>query len=291
MVVRIIKITVFFLFVAIQSKAQSLLDGIPSEEMESEKVSATFKSNRLLLGQTTETVKQGDMNFVVMHNFGPFSSGFYEFYGLDAANTALNFDFGLSDKINLTLGRSTYQKHFQTGLKWLAVQQSNKMPVSVAVFFANYVYGMKWPDEVQGFTAQHRFTYFSQLLIARKFGANFSWQIAPFYMHKNLVKRAGDSNNLLGLTSGGRYKLSNRVTLDAECSYLFPNQMESNYQNYVALGMEFDTGGHIFQLRISNTTSLFEPNFVSQSQNKWLDGDISFGFTINRRFTIYKSQK
>lgn len=105
-------------------------------------------------------------------------------------------------------------------------------------------------------------------------------------MHKNLVKLDADKNDIYMLMAGGRYKITNRVTVNAEYSFVLPEQIQSNYQNYLAVGVDLETGGHVFQLRLSNTTSLYEPNFMTKSQNRWLDGDISFGFTINRRFTI-----
>lgn len=287
---RILLFLCLFTFFSI-TFSQSLLDDLESGEPETNYTSATFKANRILLGQSVENIKTGELNFAVMHNFGPVNGGFYEFFGLDAANTALNFEYGVSDKLNIGVGRSTYQKYFQGNVKYKILAQSDKMPITVSVFAADYLYGIKWPEDETAFENKHRHSYLAQILIARKFSSSLSVQVTPTFIHKNLVKLDADNNDLLLILSGARLKLTNRVTVNAEYSFLLPNQMESDYKNYLAVGFDLETGGHVFQLRFSNTTSLYEPNFMTKSQNQWLDGDISFGFTINRRFTIVSNSK
>lgn len=282
-------ITVALMVAFFMLNAQSLLDELETQTSQFEYTSATFKANRIIMGQSVENVKTGELNFAVMHNFGPLSGGYYEFFGIDAANTALNFEYGASDKMNVGIGRSTYQRYTQFNGKYKAIAQSSKIPITVSVFGAGYIYGIYWNETQKFYDKKHRYSYLMQVLIARKFNDRLSLQVTPTYMHKNLVKFIADKNDIFAFMAGGRYKITNRVTVNAEYSYVLPNCIASDYQNYLALGVDLETGGHVFQLRLSNATSLYEPNFMTKSQNRWLDGDISFGFTINRRFSLYSN--
>jgi hypothetical protein len=278
------------LIATIHLNGQSLLDELPDENTSEnkEEVTSLFKSNRILLGHSVKNVNKGDLNFAVMHNFGAINTGFKEFYGLDGANTALNFDYGISDALNVGYGRSTYEKTFQGYLKQQVLQQSNRMPVALTLFASTYVYGMDWPEGESAFTNAHRLSYVTQLLVARKFTQGFTMQLSPTFIHKNLVKKTEDNNNIMIIAGGARLKLSQRTSISTEFSYVLPNQIASDYKNFLGFGINFDTGGHVFQLRLSNTTSLYETSYMTTSQSSWLDGDIHFGFTINRRFTLIK---
>jgi hypothetical protein len=52
--------------------------------------------------------------------------------------------------------------------------------------------------------------------------------------------------------------------------------------------VDIETGGHIFQLHLSNSAAMFERAFIHETNGNWLDGDIYFGFNISRVFTLNK---
>jgi hypothetical protein len=272
---------------ASQAYCQSLLDSIVQNDDISTEAMATFKANRLILGPTTENIAKGELNFAVLHNFGTFSSGFSEFFGLDNANTSLNFDYGLINNVNLGLARSTYQKTFEGYSKWRLLAQHQRVPLTASLYTAVYVNGTPFAPDNQVYQWQHRLSYLVQLLLARKFSSSLSAQVSPFYLHQNLVKLAADHNTIWGMFGGARYKLTNRLTVVAEFSWIPPSLMPQGVVNYFGTGLEMDTGGHVFQLRVSNTSGLFLPQIAAQTQNKWANGDIGFGFTINRRFNLH----
>src|SRR5580700_8746350 len=70
-----------------------------------------FRSTRLILSQTTETIKKNTLNFMVMHRFGDFAgkNGGGKFdWGLDdVADVYIGFEYGLTDNLNVDFGRST----------------------------------------------------------------------------------------------------------------------------------------------------------------------------------------
>jgi predicted porin len=140
---------------------------------------------------------------------------------------------------------------------------------------------MKWADTSRTNYFSSRMSYTAQLLIARKFSNAFSLQLTPTYVHKNLVELRTDQNDIFSIGIGGRYKVSQRTSLNAEYFYLLPGTTADNYENCLSLG--------VFQIRLTNAQPMVEPGFITETSDKWLDGGIFLGFTINRVFTVVKS--
>ena len=111
-------------------------------------------------------------------------------------------------------------------------------------------------------------------------------QITPTYIHKNLVPRIIDQHDIFAIGFGGRYKITKRLAIAAEFYYLIPGQTAKDNTNALALGIDIDTGGHIFQIRISNAQPMFDRAMISETQGKWSKGDIFLGFNINRIFSL-----
>jgi hypothetical protein len=131
-------------------------------------------------------------------------------------------------------------------------------------------------------------SYVSQLLVARKFGPKLSFQIAPTYIHKNLVEKRTDQNNIFAMGTGARFKISNRVSFNAEYYFLSPGQTADDYENSFSIGFDIDTGGHVFQLHLTNSQSIVERGFITETSGRWMDGDIRFGFNITRVFGLQR---
>ncbi len=289
------KITSLFLLLAClltqSAKSQDLLDmlGDPSSK---EYTTATFKTSRLIIGQSIENVAKGNLNFIISHHFGRINEGSYNFWGLDQSTIRLGVEYGLTDKIELGLGRSTYQKTIDGFVKYKILRQDNqKMPVSVSYFGNMAINTLKWDDPTRENFFSSRLSFVNQILIARKFNNELSFQLTPSFVHKNLVKRAIDQNNIFAVGAGGRYKLTQRFSVNAEYYYLLPGQTADDFDNSLSLGVDIETGGHVFQLFFTNSQPLFERGFITETQGKWNKGDVFFGFNIVRTFTIVKPKE
>lgn len=289
------KITSLFLLLAClltqSAKSQDLLDmlGDPSSK---EYTTATFKTTHLILGQSIENVAKGNLNFIISHHFGRINEGSYNFWGLDQSTIRLGVEYGLTDKIELGLGRSTYQKTIDGFVKYKILRQDNqKMPVSVSYFGSMAINTLKWDDPTRDNFFSSRLSFVNQILVAKKFNNNLSLQIMPTHVHKNLVKRAIDQNNIFAVGAGGRYKLTQRFSVNAEYYYLLPGQTADDFDNSLSLGVDIETGGHVFQLFFTNSQPLFERGFITETQGKWNKGDVFFGFNIVRTFTIVKPKE
>lgn len=251
---------------------------------------ATFKTSRIVIGQSIESPAKGNLNFSISHHFGALNDGPYGFYGLDRSTIRIGLEYGITDKLSVGLGRSSLQKTIDGSVKYKILRQTtdNRMPVSVSYFCDFAINGMHWAHPEWTNYYSSRLSFVHQLLIARKFNNNFSFQITPSLVHRNLVTLNADPNDIVTLGGGGRYKLSQRMSVNAEYHYILASQTRKNYDNSLSLGLDIETGGHVFQLFFTNSQPLFERGFITETQGKWNKGDVFFGFNIIRTFTIVK---
>jgi hypothetical protein len=253
-----------------------------------EPVLATFKGTRIINSQSVETPGQGTLIFLIQHRFGTLNSGAYNFFGLDQAVLRLGFEYGLSDRLAVGVGRSSQEKTFDGFIKYRAIQQSTgpgAMPVSVTLLASSAITTLKF-NEVNDRNLGSRVTYAYQALIARKFSPALSVQFMPTLVHRNYVATAPEQNDVYALGGALRQKLTKRTALTADYYYLFPGNTATNFRNALGLGVDIETGGHVFQLHVTNSLGMTEKFFVPETTGKFFAGDLYFGFTVARNFTV-----
>lgn len=257
---------------------------------------ATFKGTRLINGHTIEMPAAGEMVFLIGHRFGNIKDGGYHFFGLDQASVRLGLEYTPVDRLCVGLGRGVYQKTIDGFVKYQLFKQASggpwSSPVSVALFSSMTVNGLKWtyPERKNYFTS--RLAYTHQILIARKFNSKLSAQLMPTLIHYNLVNSYLESNDVYALGMGARYKVSKRISLNAE---LYPvlnrNKMPSvnglKPAMNMALGVDIETGGHVFQLHVTNAQAMIEKGFIAESTGSFFTGNMYFGFNVSRTFNLH----
>ena len=85
----------------------------------------------------------------------------------------------------------------------------------------------------------------------------------------------------------GRYKLGKRLALTAEYYYTPENMKRAGNVNPLTIGLDIETGGHVFQVFISNARGLSERSLFTNTVSQWQEGQIHFGFNISRVFSLY----
>jgi len=290
----LIRITaMIFMAVPFYSYSQdepSLMD-LLGEDDEVNYAAFTFKSTRVINGHSNENAAKGVMDFRISHRFGRINSGGSELYGLDVSTIRMGFEYGVTDRLMVGLGRSSFNKVYDGFAKFKLIRQSTggkKMPISLSAFSSIAVETIAWanPDRENFFSS--RMSYTHQLLIARKFSKSLSIQLSPTLVHRNLVQTTTEKNDVLALGIGGRQKLSNRTSFNFEYFYVMPDQLAPEYTNSFSLGFDIETGGHVFQLHFTNSTPMIEKGFIGETTGKWSKGDVHFGFNISRVFTVVK---
>lgn len=292
---KIITIFVFFAFsnfIYSQEDEIDLLSMLEEEEI-TNYASAAFKTNRVINLHSIENTAAGVLDLKISHRFGFLNGGFYELFGLDAASIRIGADYGLTDNITVGFGRSSFEKTYDGFLKYRFLRQSTgkrKMPITAALFASTAVNTIKWqnPDRKNYFSSRLYHTY--QLIVGRKFNNAFSLQLSPTVVHRNLVRTSMEKNDVYALGAATRIKLTNRIAINAEYIYVFDNQLAPGYRNSLSIGLDLETGGHVFQLHFTNSTSMIEKGFVTETIGDWTDGGVHFGFNVSRVFTLRKTK-
>ena len=272
----------------VKTDEEDLLSLLVGEE-EQTYTTATFKTTRIINMHSVENAAAGVMDFRISHRFGFINSGAYDLFGLDQALMRIGFEYGVTDRLMVGFGRSNVNKAYDSFLKYKILRQGSgkrNIPVSVSYFASAVCNTVKWSDPNRDNYFSSRMQYTHQLLIARKFNNDLSLQLTPTLVHKNLVPTVQDKNDILAMGFGGRYKLTQRFSVNGEYIYVLPNQITSTFYNSLSLGVDIETGGHVFQLHLTNSTSMLEPGFITESVGQWKNGGIHFGFNVSRVFTV-----
>ena len=161
------------------------------------------------------------------------------------------------------------------------------MPITAALLATTAVKTASFEDPNRENLFSSKLFYAFQLILGRKFSEGFSLQLSPTLVHRNLVETLAEENDVFAIGLGARQKLSKRLALNVEYIYVMPNQIAQSFKNTFSVGLDIETGGHVFQLHFTNSTSMIEKGFVAETIGDWADGDIHFGFNISRVFTLY----
>jgi len=221
-------------------------------------------------------------------------------------------DFGSTEKLTFGVGGSKERELIDGMVKYRILTQTtdNHIPLSLA-FYGDMSYNPQEASQfysgtiaTPGFKQKevHRFTYTSQLLIARKFGSVFSLELIPTYQHRNFVAAhinpdngAEETNDLISIGVGGRLKLTKRMAIIADYFYTFSEYRKNNssnpFYNPLAIGIEIETGGHVFHLNFTNASGIIENNYIPYTTDNWLKGGYKFGFNISRVFNLTGKKK
>ena len=252
------------------------------------KISSTFKAVKIVNSQSVELVNNGDLLFLIQHRFGTLNSGAYNLYGLDNAQVRFGLDYGLNKWSSIGLGRSSFLKTIDANAKIKLVSQikgENSFPFSIAWYSSAFFKQQIWKNmQAEDYLLSDQMSYVHQVLVASKINRALSVQLSPTLVHKNSIIK-DDAHDLLSVGLGARHKLTSRISFNAE--YFFQLNKENGI-NPLSLGLDIETGGHVFQLHLSNSAAMFERAFIHETNGEWSNGDIYFGFNISRVFTLKK---
>ncbi|MGD2035068.1 MAG: DUF5777 family beta-barrel protein, partial [Bacteroidales bacterium] len=230
---------------------------------------------------------------VISHRFWRLDEGFYDMFGLDYATIRIGFDYGITDRLSAGFGRNTYGKTYDGYVKYRIINQATgprSLPFSLAYVASASVSTLKWDeDEKEAYDFVHRMGYAHQALFATKLNRTFSFQFMPSFVHKNLVEKVNDPNDMFFLGVGGKIRLASILSLNIEYYYYVNRPDNERFSHPLAVGFDIETGGHVFQLIFSNSQPWFTSGFLSETTGKLENGDIYFGFHMHRTFVLGSS--
>jgi len=279
---------------SIPAKSQDL-DALLEKEAKPETTyaTATFKSTRIVNGHSVQQMKKKQLEFRVSHRFGELNTGSYNFWGLDQGTIHLGLGYGITDWLEVGIGRSTYEKTADAFAKVSILRQSSgvkNMPIQLSYMSSTEIIGLNTNQAMQqNYTS--RMSFVNQILIARKFNESLSLQLTPTYIHRNLVPTELDRNDLFALGIGGRYKITKRMAFNVEYFYVYRDNaitLPVTYYNPLSVGIDIETGGHVFQIMLTNSTAMREGGFIGKTTGGWSNAGIHLGFNISRVFSFNK---
>ena len=293
-----------------QVEAQEDLLKIASEGtvVPKEKVSATFKSTKIINAQTNETVHKRTLDFRVGHRFGNFggaSGGGYQgnLYGLySIADVRIAFEYGITDRLTIGLSNNKKNRNAEGLVKFRLLEQrkDNKIPIAITLFGSIAVNTSKDAGDFSVVEngkktnkPLRRASYVSQVILARKFGSAFSCELLPTYVHRNYVADARDENGTFSLGFGARLKITKSFALVGDYFYNFSKyQDEARFNGQrvfyqpLGLGIEIETGGHVFTIMAANSAGVIEKEFLTDTRDTWTKGGFKLSFNISRNFRL-----
>jgi hypothetical protein len=282
------------LFCVLTSKGQetkSLLDDLEDKPAK-EFVTGAFKSTRVINAHSIEMVAKGNLDVRILHRFGTIKNGLKDLFGLDFASMRMGFDYGITNNFTVGVGRSTSLKDLDFFGKYRFVQQSkgaNSFPFTI-VLASGFIITTQESNAAVKPTLTERSSYYFQPLIGRKFSSTFSAQFSPILVVNNYPLNPGDDNEIFGVGGGLRYKVSKRIALTADYQVVI-GKLDPAIRNPLSLGMDIETGGHVFQLHFSNATGMNEKSYLTQTTGDFFKGGMRFGFNLSRMFFVGKKKK
>ena len=261
----------------------NLLDLIDDGFENTYPVNATFKAKRIVNSQSIEMPKPRILDFMILHRFGSMSNGAYDLFGMDEAVIRFDLKYGLSDRISFGIGRSSLNKTFDIFTKVKIMGQKTgyrSFPITL-VFFSK----MEIETIIKDMSMNDRITYDFQFLLAKKFNRSLSLQLMPTLIHRNLVETNSDSHDLISIGVGGRMKMTKRTSVNFDT--FFPiGQRSEIYRQGWGIGYDIETGGHVFQLMLTNARGSFESEYIENASGTLEDLDLYLGFNIARVFYL-----
>lgn len=246
-----------------------------------------FKALQIGNLQSTKVVDNAELYMVVAHRFGTVKNGIDDFFGLDQANTKIQLLYGLLPNLQVGISRDSYEKTYSGTAKYKVFRQSDIVPVNVSLYGSVDVNSQLKTSVYPGLKTSDRFSYTAQILASRSFSQKLSLQLAPIYVRHNLQDlnyTITPTYNQILLGFGGRYKLLKRLSFNLDYAYNFSKNSNSLYNNPLTMGLDIETGGHVFQLLFTNSRASNDSSFLTETTGDWSKGEISFGFNIVRVF-------
>lgn len=267
------------------AQTDDLLKEIDVETPHKQYTTAAFKGLKIVNFESTKLVAKKELTLVVAHRFGSVENGFDSFFGLDDAVTRLNFVYGITDAINIGVSRSSFQKIYEASAKYrLKRQEDNGFPFTIVAFNSILINTSYEKENLPKLEFKDRLGYTVQLLISKKVSPKLSLEIAPTFFHDNFVAYRHQHNSQYAIGFGGRQKLGKRWSINMDYGWHLNRAKGSPFKNPLSIGVDLETGGHVFQMHFSNAQAMNTNTFLGQATGDWSDGNVYFGFNLSRTF-------
>lgn len=251
-----------------------------------------FMAPRNINLYTVEPLSKGELHYSIMHTFGEVSGGVKNLWGIDqGANVRFSFEYGFGEQFSLGFGRSSMDKVYDISARYSLLRQMQEKgsPLSVTVIPSIGITTASFGFLSRDYSFSERLNFNLATPIARKVSDKLSLQIVPMITHFNRVGlelNVADPlvNTYYSVGVGGRYKIAPRTAVTFQ--YIPPITDAENLDHNIGIGLDIETGGHVFQMFFTTSRALNESYLVSSGNGDFFDGGYRFGFNVNRLFRV-----
>jgi hypothetical protein len=206
-------------------------------------------------------------------------------------------DYGISDRVTIGINRtkgSGELRRMVNGLlkiKLVSQNEDGSVPFTITtagLFSISTMGKSEDPSQLNFFPEfYHRTITHAELMFSRKFGSAFSIQFTPALTHRNL-SAFQEENDIISLGIATRIQLTKVFGVIFDGTYVISDFIISENGYYLpwGVGLEMDTGGHVFQVNFTNATGIAATDYIPYTTSSWSKGEFRLGFTISRRFNI-----
>ena len=277
------KFKLLFLFIPFFTFSQNDLLSEIDTTITNQVVTSAFKAIKIVNLESTKLAAKGDLYFIVAHRFGSVKDGFEGFYGLDNANTQIKFLYGVKNWLTISGARSELAYDFSAKYR-LQNQIKEGFPFTIVGFNSVAINNTLKESNYPKMSFESRLTYVTQLLVSRKFSDKLSLELAPTFFHENFVENDLQDNSQYAIGFGGRYKIASRWSINMDYAAHLNRDGSSLYKNPLSIGVDLETGGHVFQMHFTSSQGIHEAGYLGQTTGDWGKGDVFFGFNLSRVF-------
>ncbi|KAF0242355.1 MAG: hypothetical protein FD136_205 [Chitinophagaceae bacterium] len=259
-------------------------------------VKNTFGGNNLIDNQTVMVPIKGTFEFDINHRFGTTDKGFKDLFGLfSTANTRLGFYYVPVKDVQVGFGANNYNMIVDFNLKFAILKQNtdNSMPVSVT-YYGNAAMDTRAKNSALPIVnTSDRFSYFNQIMVARKVTEALSVQASFNYTHFNNVDGYYDktdptlilptlNNDHLSYSLSARYKIAPKTAIMFNYDQPLTQHPLNNPRPNLSLGLDMNSSGHGFQVFFGNYGYTLPQYNHMFNQNDYTAGQYVIGFNITR---------
>lgn len=271
--------------------AQEVAEAPTPVVKKSKVVKNTFGSSMLIDNQTVMVPIKGTLEFDIQHRFGVVNNGKKDLWGFFApSNIRLGLSYSPINKLFVGIGLTKERMQADFSAKYALLQQTtdNKVPVSLT-YFGNIVIDAR--DKSNFRATAHRFSYFNQLIVARKITEKFSAQVAPSFSWFNNVEAYVDKDGIIqpkmdnghfAISVLGRYKISEKSAITVGYDQPLTQHLTNNPEPNISFGFETTTSSHAFQVFAGNYYSIVPQSNNVFNQNDYREGQFVIGFNMTR---------
>ena len=301
-----LKFITFFLIILFSnsiSSQNSLLEEIDYNNEDYKVGLSAFKAHKIINGQSTKQSSKKELFLYVAHRFGSINGGIKTLFGLDIANTKIEMFYGISDNFQVGFSRESLKKTYTINFKNKITSQESNFPLNISIYNSFNYNSSDFLAPGVDLSFSDRSIFLSQLLISNRISEKLSFQLTPSFIKRNyneerLLFENGEVvfenglpvfttfdreyNYALGL--GASYKINKRTALNLEYFANLNRVENSSNSDAISLGIDIETGGHVFQLIFSNTQSIDDASVILDAEGDWTKRQIFFGFNILRIF-------